>query len=88
MPVPRAAVGEHLPIHHAQCCKQRRRSMPHVVVADAFDVAQPHRQHGLGALQRLALALLIHARNQRVLGWIEIQTRHVAQLLDEQRIGR
>ena len=42
----------------------------------------------LRALQRLALALLVHAPHQRALRWIQIQLHHVAQLLDEQRIGK
>jgi hypothetical protein len=56
------------------------------VVRDALDVAQAHRQHGLCPLQSLALALLVHAENQRALGRAQVQARHVAQLLDEERI--
>lgn len=33
-----------------------------------LDIAQPHRQHRLRALQRLALALLVHTNHQRVVG--------------------
>ena len=58
-----------------------------VVVGDALDIAEAHRQHRLGALQRLALALLVHADHQRVVRRAQVQADHVAQLLDEERIG-
>lgn len=54
---------------------------------DAFDVSQPHRQYRPGALQGLYLTLLAHARHQRIIRRVEIQTDDVAHLLDEERIG-
>ena len=59
-----------------------------VVVGDAFDVAEPHGKHGLGAFEGLDLALLIDAKDHTLVRWIEIKADHVAQLLDEERIGR
>ncbi len=61
--------------------------MAHVVVRDAFDVPQPHRQHRLGTLQGLYLALLVHTQHQRMIRRIQIQADDVAHLLDEERIG-
>ena len=61
--------------------------MADVVVGHPFDVAQAHRQHRLGALERLALALLVHAQHDCVLGRTQIQPHDIAQLLDEERIG-
>lgn len=49
-------------------------------------VAKPHGQHRLRALQRLALALLVHAQHQRVLRRTQVQADDIAQLLDEERI--
>ena len=59
-----------------------------VVVGDPFSVAKAHRQHRLGALERLTLALLVHADDQRIVRWAQIQAHHVAQLLYEERIRR
>ncbi len=41
---------------------------------------------GLRALQRLALALLVHADDQRVIRRAQVQADHVAQLLEEERV--
>src|SRR5690606_12926842 len=68
--------------------EQRRRAVAHVVVSDALDVAKPHRQHWLGALERLTLTLLIDTQNQRMIGRVQIQPDDVAHLLDEERIVR
>jgi hypothetical protein len=45
-----------------------------------------HDHHG--ALARLALALLVDAQPQRVLGRIRMQADDVAKLLDEEQVGR
>ena len=68
--------------------EQRRRAVTYVVVGDAFDIAEAHRQHGLGALERLALTLLVDAQHQRMIGRVEVQPDDVADLLDEERIVR
>jgi hypothetical protein len=47
-----------------------------------------HGQDRGAAIQRLNLALLINAQHQRALGWIEIQTDDVTDLVDEQRVLR
>lgn len=88
MAVARFAAGQYLAIEHIERCKQRRRSMADVVMRDAFDVAQSHRQHGLCAFQRLALTLLVDAQHQSVLRRVQVGPHYVAQLFDEQRIGR
>ena len=59
-----------------------------VVVGDAFDVAEAHGKHGLGAFEGLDLALLIDAKHHGLVGRIEVKPDHVAQLLDEEGIGR
>ncbi len=62
--------------------------MAFVVVRDTFDVAETHRQHRLGTLERLALTLLVHTDDQGVVGRAQIEADDVAQLLDEERIVR
>jgi len=62
--------------------------MPLIVVRHTLEVAQPLGQHRLAALQRLTLALLVNAWNQRVLRRIQVQPHDVSQLLDEKRIRR
>ena len=62
--------------------------VPLVVVGDAFDVAEAHGKHGLGAFEGLDLALLIDAKHHGLVGRVEIKADHVAQLLDEEGIGR
>src|ERR1700678_3917019 len=68
--------------------KQRNRSVPEVVVRGPLRPAGRQRQQGLGALQGLALALLVDAQHERVIRWVEVKADHVADLVDEERIGR
>lgn len=56
VPIPTLALREDFAIGHIERGEQRRRAVALVVVSDAFEVAQTHRQHGLGAFQGLALA--------------------------------
>lgn len=77
---------QHRAVEHVQRGEQRGRAMALVVVGDSLDVAEPHGQHRLRALQRLTLALLVHADDQRVVRRAQIQAHHVAQLLDEERV--
>ena len=54
---------------------------------DAFDVSEPKGQQRLGSLQRLGLALLVDAEHHRVVGWVEVESDDIVDLLDEERIG-
>ena len=83
----RLALGEHSTVEHIEGRKQRRRPVAHVVVRHAFDVTQAQCKHRLRALQRLTLALLVHAQHQRVVWRAQVQPNHVTQLLDEERVG-
>jgi hypothetical protein len=56
--------------------------MPDVVRGAAFRLAGLHRQHRLGALERLHLGLLVHAQDQARSGWGEIEANDVPDLLD------
>src|SRR6185369_11444934 len=82
------ALSEDRAIEHIEGRKQRRRSMAHIVVRDALDVSKAHRQKRMRALEGLALALLVDAQHQGVLRRTQVKANDVAQLLDEERIGR
>jgi len=71
MPMTRFALGDDRTVEHIE-----RR-----------ELAQPHRQHRLSALQGLDLALLVHAQHQRLIGWIEVQPHYVTHLLEEEGVG-
>ncbi len=86
MTMPRFATGQHRAVEHVQRGEQRGCAVTLVVVGDALDVAEAHGQHGLCSLQGLALALLVHADDQRVVGRAQVQANDVAQLLDEERV--
>jgi hypothetical protein len=49
---------------------------------------RPIGQHGLHALERLYLALLVHAQYQRVIRWVQIQADDISDFFNEERIVR
>ena len=57
-----------------------------VVVGRALGNAREHRQDRRGAIERLDLALLVHAQHDRSLGRVQVEADDVADLLDELRI--
>src|ERR1700680_4737812 len=57
--------------------EQRGGAVSDIVVRDSFDVAKPQGQHRLSTLQRLNLALLIHAQHQGLIRWVQIQPDNV-----------
>ena len=57
--------------------------MANIVVRDALDIAQAHGQHGLGAVEGLDRALLIHAKHQGMVGRIQVQADDVPYLLEK-----
>ena len=61
--------------------------MPDVVVGHSFDIAEPHGQHRLGAIQCLNLALLIDREHDGVVGRVQIEANHIAHLFDEEWVG-
>ena len=46
--------------------------MSDVIVGAGLRMTRAQRQGKLGALQRLALALLIAAKHQRLIGWVQV----------------
>src|SRR6266536_2651650 len=59
-----------------------------VVVAAPLRLTGPQGQQRLGAVQRLNLALLVHAEDQSVIRRVHIQAHDIAHFLEEQRVRR
>jgi hypothetical protein len=78
----RLARSKNRAIEHVECREQGCGAVPFVVVSDAFG------EHGLRTIERLDLAFFIDAEDERLVGRIEIEADHIAQLLDEEGIGR
>ncbi|VBA44580.1 hypothetical protein LAUMK136_05684 [Mycobacterium attenuatum] len=53
--------------------EQRCGAVTNVVMGPPFRMARLHRRHRLGAIQGLDLGFLVHAQNDRVLRWIQVQ---------------
>lgn len=85
-----AAVGRagHLPGGHVQRGEQAGGPVAGVVVGTPLRHARHHRQHRLGPVQGLDLGLLVDAQHQRLLRRVHEQAHHVADLVDELRVGR
>ena len=65
--VTRQALADDTTVEHAQRGEQRRGAVALVVVGHRAGAPRLHRQRGLGAIQRLDLALLIDAQDDRAL---------------------
>lgn len=66
---------------------QRRGAMTNVLVPGSFFLSGEHREGRTAAIQRLNLGLLVHAQHQRAVWWHQVQPHHVADLLNQQRVG-
>jgi hypothetical protein len=62
--------------------------MPFVVVRPPLNLARAHWQQRLSAIQCLDLRLLIDAEYQGTVWRVEVEADDIANLVDEQRIGR
>src|SRR5271165_7457303 len=87
MPVPGLAFGEDGSGGYIKRGKQRGGPMANVIMGDPLHVTEPHGQHRLGTVQSLNLALLIHAKHQRVVRRIEVKPCDIAYFLHKERIG-
>ena len=59
-------LGDDTTIGDVQNCEQGRRPVSVVVVRKTYDVAEPHRQRRLAALEGLSLTFLLNAQHHRV----------------------
>jgi hypothetical protein len=66
--------------------EQGSRAVAFVVVGHGGAASAFQRQAGLGPIQSLNLALLVHAQHQRMFGRIQVQTDDVFQFLGERGI--
>lgn len=55
VPMSRLALSQDAAVGHIKSCEERRGAMADVIVGDALDIAQSHRQDWLCALKRLHL---------------------------------
>jgi hypothetical protein len=72
MSVSRFTRTDYSSIQDVERCEESRRPMPNVVVCVPFRATGSHRERGLATIQRLNLALLVNAQNQRFVGWIHV----------------
>ena len=82
------ALSHDPPLQDLQGRKQRGRAVAFVVVRHRATAAFFHGQARLRAIQRLNLALLVHANHHRLLGRIQVKAHHVGQLLQKPRVAR
>ena len=78
--------ADDLAVGGVQRGEQAARPVTLVVVGGASRGAGHHRQVGCGAIERLDLALLVHAQHQRPLRRVHVEPDDVLDLLDEQRV--
>ena len=83
MPMALHVAADHGSVEDIHGGEQRRRAVPLVIMGHRSGAAFLHRQPGLRAVERLNLALFIDGQDDRVCRRIDIQTDHVAQLVDE-----
>ena len=80
-------LAQHLAAGHVESGEQAGGAVAFVIVAAAFDLSRAHGQQRRRAIQRLNLALLVHAQNQRSVGRVQVEADDVADLVDKQRIA-
>src|SRR5207249_7549597 len=80
--------ANHFPRFHVEGRKQRRRAVAHVVVRAPLDLPGSHRQQWLRAIERLDLGFFVDAKDERVLGRIQVEPDNVPDFVDEERIAR
>jgi hypothetical protein len=73
-------------VEDVESSEQRGRTVAFVVVDHRSSTA-PYRQTGLGAVERLDLALLIDREDDGMGWWIDIEAYNIAQLVDKLRVG-
>ena len=74
-------------VEDVESSEQRGRTVTFVVVGHRSGTARLDRQTGLGAVERLDLALLIDREDDGMGWWIDIEADNIAQLVDKLRVG-
>ncbi len=78
--------ADHLAGGDIQRCEEAAGAVAFVVVGGARRRAGQDRQDRSAAIERLDLALLVHAQHQRPFRRVEVEPDHVAHLLHKQRV--
>lgn len=81
-------LADDFPGFDVQRSEERDGAVSTVVVGSSLGLPRPHREQGLCALERLNLRLFVDAQDNGVLRRIKVQADDVANLLDQQRVGR
>ena len=84
--LPLHTLTDDLAFEHVKGGEQSRDAMAFVTVGHGAGPPLLHRQHRLGAIERLNLALLINRQNDGVVRRIDIEADDVTQLGDELRV--
>ena len=84
--LPLHTLTDDLAFEHVKGGEQSRDAMAFVIVGHGAGLPLLHRQHRLGAIERLNLALLINRQNDGVVRRIDIEADDVTQLGDELRV--
>ena len=87
-PMTAIALSDHVTRRDVERGKERGCAMALVVMATPGGLAWPHRQHGLAAIQRLDLALLVDAKHDHMFGRRHVKSDDIAHFGDEVGIGR
>ena len=88
VPVSLHAAADDRAIQDVQRGEQRGGAVPLVVMGHCAGASLLHRQPGLGAVERLDLALLVDRQHDGMSRWIDIQANDVRELLQEAWIRR
>src|SRR5271156_5236614 len=88
MAVARITLSDDTPFDNLERGKQGCGAMPFVVMGEGAASSRFERQPRLGAIQRLNLTLLVHAKHHGILRWREIDADHIGELLNEFGITR
>ena len=67
--------------------EQRSGAVANVIVGAPLGHTRHHREHRLLAVERLDLAFLIHAQDERTVWRRQVEPNDVADLVDELRVG-
>jgi len=87
MAVARHAVADDAAVERVQGGEERGRAVARVVVGLPRRDAGTQREQRLRALKRLDLAFLVHAQHERPVGRVEIESDHIAELLDKPSVA-
>ena len=86
VPMALHAAADHAALQHIEGGKQRGGAVPDVVVRHGAATPLLQRQPGLGAIERLDLALFVHRKHDGMSGRIDVKADDIAQLGGELRV--